>query len=356
MMADAGEYLAWRVSLTLLHVFAISSTIFRLYRRRRFQQLWWDDHVASFCLFLDCLFFSTLWIQERKSRELLIFTTWLLHTVFISLTWCSRISLSLTITRIIPPLQPMRKVNIFLTYLYALSGIVFIIQLGVGCSANANNWMNTEPYQCPLTKTTAAVRTTVDFCADLVLIIVPLVAFWRLKLPLATRRLIQACFCASLLTAATLMLATGMLFSRAKKLDTVSDKEKIAFMANVFCHLAVTVSLLVCNMLIVVTSFYRMFRSEAPAPADVGAVHRAIAAAGIEDTTTERTDTQELRSGATSSYLTGGTYSTEGRSGAYTTVSSIQPLELTQIYESDLSYSCPTNHTTQPQSFNGHIT
>ncbi|KAF9565917.1 hypothetical protein CPC08DRAFT_781623, partial [Agrocybe pediades] len=186
----------------------------------------------------------------------------------------------------------------------------------------------------------------VDICADLVLIIVPFVAFWRLKLPLATRRLVQACFCASLLTAASMMLMAGILFSRAKtKLETTSDKEKIAFMASVFCHLTVMVSLLVCNMLIVVTSFYRMFRSVAPPLVDVGAVHRAIAAAHIDATTTERTDTQDLRSGATSTCLSG-TYSTEGRTGAYTTFSSaIQPLELTQIYESDFSYSYPTNAT-----------
>jgi len=99
-------------------------------------------------------------------------------------------------------------------------------------------------------------------------------------------------------------------------------------------------SLLVCNMLIVVTSFYRLIRSEVPT-AQIGANHRALAAA--DTLSSGRTTTQDAQTD------TGYTVSriwaedtTEYTSG----IPSTEPLELTQIFESDLSaHSYPVSES-----------
>jgi len=168
---------------------------------------------------------------------------------------CTRISLALTITRTIPPLQPIRKKNIFLTYLFGVFCIAFVAEVGVTCNRNPWNWMNTPPYQCPLSVGTAVSRISgefkfvtfyftiflrcelVDFIADVALMIVPLIAFWRVKLPDTTRRLIQSCFCATLLTGFILIFTASILFA---KTTARTDRDKIAFMAFVFAHLIVS--------------------------------------------------------------------------------------------------------------------
>lgn len=51
------------VVITVLHVVAISSTVFRLCHRIRNRQLWWDDYVTIIPLMLDCVYVGVIWMS-----------------------------------------------------------------------------------------------------------------------------------------------------------------------------------------------------------------------------------------------------------------------------------------------------
>jgi len=54
------------VVLTLLHWVAIASALFRLHRRRKIDQLDWDDYIAGLALALNIIYFPTLWFPNDK--------------------------------------------------------------------------------------------------------------------------------------------------------------------------------------------------------------------------------------------------------------------------------------------------
>ncbi|KAF8202442.1 hypothetical protein BJ912DRAFT_920802 [Pholiota molesta] len=146
---DLGRsLLVWRACLTILHVLAILSAIYRLYRRTKTRQLWKDDYIAAFILLFDCVYFPSLWLQGA-----------------------SRHGLALTVENM------------------------------VICARNTGDWEHTYPYQCSVPFPSVIFRTSMGSFADIALSVIPFCAFWRrLKLPRVTRRLIKACFAASLLT------------------------------------------------------------------------------------------------------------------------------------------------------------
>ncbi|KAF8902377.1 hypothetical protein CPB84DRAFT_1775945 [Gymnopilus junonius] len=163
-------------------------------------------------------------------------------------------------------------VSIGLAYLFGGLCIGFLLHISILCSQDVDDWMQIVPYQCPMSSSTAIARLIADISSDLGLIILPLSAFWhRFKLQPMTHRLIQACFCASILTAACNVVLAALLFWHGNSKVT-QERAETAPLAMVIPHLLASISLLVCNILVVVTSFYRLFRTE-PVPKPIGDPH-----------------------------------------------------------------------------------
>ena len=57
------------VTLTIFQAIAISSTLYRLWRRYRIQRLWWDDYVVVIPLVMDIVFTVTFCLQFRNSGK-----------------------------------------------------------------------------------------------------------------------------------------------------------------------------------------------------------------------------------------------------------------------------------------------
>ncbi|KAF8956958.1 hypothetical protein BDZ97DRAFT_142368 [Flammula alnicola] len=333
----ARYFLIWRVCITLSHILAILSSLFRLYRRRKTRQLWWDDYFAMISLALDCLYFPTLWVRVVNARDAQVATSWVAQIVFPLLIWCTRISLALSIARAIPPQQSMRVTSIRFAYLFGAIGVALTIEVGIACGRNNASWNQIFPYICPLSEGSAISRVSLDIFADASLIIIPFKAFWRqLRLPPITRRLIKACFAASILTAISCVLTTIILFDRHNTQSAEKNAEA-DFMASIMSHLVASISLLVCNMLVVVTSFYRFFRAEEPIAA-IGnlrppANHNNAPLdmeSGVERTTSNTTD------GGTDEPPSSEDKHTENATQPTTTSGSYH-IELTELFESDFT-------------------
>jgi hypothetical protein len=137
--------------VSVLHIIAIGSTLFRLFYRHRTRRLWWDDYTAIIPLVMECMYLTVLWLRvfERglslsirlnyRNSLTLFFRPWALrfkgkdraslvihglfyHRHMVCLfallvtqihqkpysRW-TRISLGLAIARIIPRWEPVRK-------------------------------------------------------------------------------------------------------------------------------------------------------------------------------------------------------------------------------------------------------
>ncbi|KAF9473410.1 hypothetical protein BDN70DRAFT_885860 [Pholiota conissans] len=242
LSTEAGQnlrrsLLIWRVCLTIPHAFAILSAIYRLYRRTKMRQLWRDDYFAAFSLVLECVYFPSLWLPVLASRRALVTTSWIAQVMCPLLVWFTRVSLALSIARAIPPNQPMRYASIWFAWFSAAVGIGFSVSGTIPCAHK--DWQQNYPYQCRLSIVSVIIRVCMDIFSDTILIIIPFWAFWRrIKLPRTSRRLIKACFAASVLTFLSCVSTAAVLFQRYYA-SSPEKRAETGFIVSVMPHLMV---------------------------------------------------------------------------------------------------------------------
>ncbi|KAK1232316.1 hypothetical protein PQX77_004567 [Marasmius sp. AFHP31] len=216
-----------RVFVTVVHSVAIAITILRLARRIRIKLLSWDDYWAAFSAVLVAVFLVVDWVKwvsledkvlimdaaEYKKKSMAMVSA--LMAISLGVIWCSRVSLALSIARILPPsrlrimalglsvacfaamaititvklvvfnvptLQTKPKVQRWIYGTFHVVGernLVFGVLLGLILASNSN--------QCGVV-------------SSIVLTAIPLYAFWNsTSLPPAERRLILVLFASGLL-------------------------------------------------------------------------------------------------------------------------------------------------------------
>ncbi|KAJ7584925.1 hypothetical protein C8J56DRAFT_862500 [Mycena floridula] len=257
-MIPLQSYLTWAIILTIFHICAIGTTVFRILCRRRDKLLWWDDFVAGFAGCVDCLYFVVLWIRYRLGTpqhtiQTRVILYWISSLSFFIIVWTSRISLALTLTRLMPPASRARVVTKCMAVAYAILLIALVLQLGIVCGGN-DQWHKSPAVAC--SGTSWASSLTADVIADVTLIVVPRLLLWRVNLAKAQHRLVYLVFATSILTClASIVLHTFLLGSAkwgggAPKL--------VQFLSAV----EATIALCVANLLVVAGYIFRGMKSD----------------------------------------------------------------------------------------------
>ncbi|TFK39722.1 hypothetical protein BDQ12DRAFT_603103, partial [Crucibulum laeve] len=231
--------------LTAPHIVAISSTLYRLYDRKRLHRLWWDDYTALVASLLDCVVFATMWsgvAEEHIAVSFLIPLRWIQMLSLTMAIWCPRISLALSISRPVP----MTWLTVALPCLFAFFATVSLLQQSIVCGKNTA-WYHTPPFVCHVSRSGSFIVFACDIIADLALIIIPLRMFWGVSLPRLKRRLILCGFATSCFTAITSIICVIFVLGKLHLGETQG-------------LIGGAVSLIACNVLIIITSFYRMGR------------------------------------------------------------------------------------------------
>ncbi|TFK31035.1 hypothetical protein BDQ12DRAFT_570208, partial [Crucibulum laeve] len=240
------------------HVMAISSTLYRLYDRKRLHRLWWDDYAALIASFSDCVVFAMMWssvaegMRSHSSWQYGLLSELELYP-FDSPSWllsrCPRISLALSISRPVP----ITWLTVALPCLLAFLGIGVLLQQIIVCGRNTT-WYHTPPFVCQFSRLDGSITFACDIIADLALIITPLRMFWGVSLPRLKRRLILCGFSASCFTAITSVICSIFLLSKPQ------TGGPMGLIDTMMLQLLEVVSLIVCNILVIITSFYRIGR------------------------------------------------------------------------------------------------
>ncbi|KAF8662797.1 hypothetical protein AX16_001081 [Volvariella volvacea WC 439] len=261
---------AWRGIAVTLHAIADAATVFRLVHRYRLRRLWWDDYWAGIALAINIAYLTTVGLRRDPSdadfsRQTAVVVFWMTAILFPSVVWAARMSISMSIIRLVPEQTMARRL------LYIMASAFFLTWMGllfhkVGICAKTTEWHYNRAVQCYLGSTVGIVTLVTDVVSDALLIIVPLNMLRRVRLPKGQQRLLLALFSSSVFSSLAGVVYAVFVFRAS------SFGNKRALLISLTANVKAETTLLVCNLLVLVTYFYRTMRhgedleSEIPPP------------------------------------------------------------------------------------------
>ncbi|KAG8216326.1 hypothetical protein J3R82DRAFT_6397 [Butyriboletus roseoflavus] len=118
----------------------------------------------------------------------------------------------------------------------------------VVCSMD-KSWYDALVIRCPMPTWLALSEVCTDALSDAILVALPLRLLWRVKLPLDQRIMVLSVFSTSILVSAVSVAHTAYLM------------HPVIFTGGFTASMESAVSLIVCNLLVVVTFLYRVIRN-----------------------------------------------------------------------------------------------
>ncbi|KAG2115037.1 hypothetical protein DEU56DRAFT_761718 [Suillus clintonianus] len=228
------------VAASVSQSIAILLTIFRLVYRGWTRQLWWEDAWAALALVSDGVCLAWIWVRTTKRLP-----AWTFAAAFTSVVWTARMSIIFSIIRIANPSGD--KVHKRITYLIAVSFVCMWAALVAYKITMCTN------YSCRMTRTIALLQLTTDIAGDFPLIVAPL-QFWKnAGLSRNNTILIMSVFGSSILITIVTIPHSIMLFHSVTETTLIMSKRD----GN-----QAALSLVVCNVLVIVTLAYRVFWKE----------------------------------------------------------------------------------------------
>ncbi|KAG1858637.1 hypothetical protein C8R48DRAFT_606217 [Suillus tomentosus] len=235
--------------MSIPHMIAMLCTIFRLVYRGWMRHLWWEDAWAAFSLISDVICLLCIWIHtsiscECSSSRSKIYLTlmsvpgWIFSVAFTSVVWCAsaaRMSMIFSIIRIARPSG--HRYQKWITYLITVS---FVCMWAVVLVSKDG----TCAFKCQKTMSVALLQLLTDVIADVSLILAPLLFWKNTRLSSNHKILILSPFGASLLITAITIPHSVMLLHSASETTLA------------IAHIKAALSLVVCNLLVIVSSIY----------------------------------------------------------------------------------------------------
>ncbi|GLB43800.1 hypothetical protein LshimejAT787_1403120 [Lyophyllum shimeji] len=235
-------------TVTVFHSLALVVTTFRLYHRRRRKQSSWDDFwaLAAVCFDTVVLVFFLVRVRNNDrtraghppSRATARTNYFVIGLAVTAALWSARISIACSILRILPP-GPTRSLVFRMAGLFGLVGLFGLSAKSWIC-AHDTSWST----DCPLTRAYIISKLSMDIMADAGLVAVPLTLLRHTSLPKGPRYMIRAVFATTIFTASIGVLRT--VYGLHPNVTTA-----------LIVHIESAVTVMLCNLLVVVTFIYR---------------------------------------------------------------------------------------------------
>lgn len=219
------------------HGIAIVCTIFRLVYRGWTCRIWWEDAWAVVSLISDVVCLACIWIDSSTNLP-----SWTLAVALTSVLWSARMSVIFCIIRIAN--HSGCKVHKWIAHLIAVSfacmWVALLVQKVNVCIYRA----------CKMSKSVALSQLITDVIADFSLVAAPLQLWSNVGLSRSRKILILSSFGASILITAITIPHSIILFRPLNETTLI------------FAHVKAAVSLIICNILVIVTFAYRVLSKE----------------------------------------------------------------------------------------------
>jgi hypothetical protein len=218
------------------HGIAIVCTIFRLVYRAWTRRIWWEDAWAAVSLISDVFCLACIWINST------VLPSWVLAVALTSVLWAARMSVIFGIIRIAN--HSGRKAHKWITHLIAVSfacmWVALLVQKVNVCIFQA----------CKMSEPVALSQLITDVIADFSLIAAPLQLWKNVGLSRSRKILVMSSFGASIIITAITIPHSIILFRPLSETTLI------------FAHVKAAVSLIICNVLVIVTFAYRVLSKE----------------------------------------------------------------------------------------------
>lgn len=235
------------------HALADVSTIFRIAYRYKKRRLWWDDYSAAVALLGD-LVYAIAW--SFKSTNLHQAISWICVEIpaYPVVIWAARLSIGLSIKRFCAlTLRSHRAFHLMNAFFLAM-GVINLIQRIVICIPKSAWGMTGPIVYCSIGQAGGIVVIVTDVISDILLVFVPVFLLWRVQLPPNQRRLVLSIFAASALSSIPSIAYMT--------LQAVERTFTVICTIPVVIHIKAAVTLMVCNLLVIVTCTYRLLFKE----------------------------------------------------------------------------------------------
>jgi len=235
------------------HIFASLVTALRLAIRLRARRFWWEDAAAALALAASVVSGVALWLNFSPldctdacpAKNPRVIGTWVALSIHPLALWSTRLSILLSILRVVPPGWLCNVARASLVLFVAMWATTLILKVAT-CASHAD-WETRAPGLCPLDTGIAIVELITDISGDVILVFLPLRLLWRTRLQVQLRVLTRTVFAMSILSSAVSVAHTVFLIPTA------------SFASALTVELQLCVSLIVCNLLVIVTFVYRYF-------------------------------------------------------------------------------------------------
>ncbi|KAH7911403.1 hypothetical protein BJ138DRAFT_1006685 [Hygrophoropsis aurantiaca] len=248
-----------RAVVTSIHVLTISMTTWRLWYRFTKRRCWWEDAWAAVALLADIVSLITIWFTTdppgmtpfpNQSSEGRIVAYWLMIICFTICLWAARLSILFSIIRLATPGQRIRKIALWVAACFATMGLGLLVQKLYICGHDRSWYGDYAPLDCKLGTSVGACQIATDFISDLALVCMTIKLLREVNLPKQQRILILSIFSTSIIISLLSVVHVVFIIDIDKYLQVITAQVEIAL------------SLVICNLLVVVTYLYGVFRRE----------------------------------------------------------------------------------------------
>ncbi|KAG0697014.1 hypothetical protein DFH29DRAFT_175580 [Suillus ampliporus] len=240
-----------QVTVTTFHILAIIISAFRLAYRQSRHQLWWDDALTAGAMITGAITLVSVWLvmapsTYHESDQVRIAARWGMIVLFTICLWLARLSIVFSIIRLAPREDRMRRIAQWAAIIFAALCVVMLAQKTYIC-AHSNDQ---ERIYCVLGSSVAATQLATDFVSDIALVLMPIQLLREIHLPKDQQILVRTVF------------STGIIVSLASIAHVVFVVQTDVYMQSITAQVELALSLIVCNLLVIVTYIYKVFRRE----------------------------------------------------------------------------------------------
>ncbi|KAG9311985.1 hypothetical protein JVU11DRAFT_7255 [Chiua virens] len=251
-----------RVSAKVVEIFGLVFTAWRICFRFKIGRFWWEDAWAAILLATGIIWVITFWAQHPSGPSAIV-GAWIGSIGFTCIVTSARMSVLFSVIRIIHGPPRLLKFTYACVAFFAACWTVLIVARTVLCALDSSwhhIYTSGRP-SCPTSAQIAIFQFTSDCVAVLILVVLPLHMLWKVKLPRRKKRMILSIFASSVVLAfAAIFHTVGQFLNNTTVM--IAGMHAMASLHSVACrrcltHFQVALSIIVCNLLVIVTYTYR---------------------------------------------------------------------------------------------------
>ncbi|KAG2142903.1 uncharacterized protein EDB93DRAFT_598670 [Suillus bovinus] len=234
--------------MSVVQGMAIALTIFRVSFRLHIRRFWWEDAWAAIAGSCGIVHLISSWVHlfsfdiEGTTRVVSFWATTLMTTC---INWSARMSILFAIARVARPTQRLYQLSMgfailfFLTWGGLIAGKARETEL-------SSDWYELPWPSCRITYSMAAYQLATKSVADTILVVFSFRLLWNVSLPSRQRRMILAIFSSSIIMTMFSLFRAITNFLLTTWIEVIAVNLELSF------------SLIICNLLVVVTYAYRV--------------------------------------------------------------------------------------------------